>query len=128
MMTKKSTRDEVLDLPGNLVRLRGKVSTPPEERELPSGTTIVTLRLSVPRETTPMTEGSRQSSDWVDCSAWGRKIRRTASGWRAGDLVELEGALRRRFYRGGSGTATRLEVEVLSGRLVSRAEVSDPGS
>ena len=126
MTTKKSTPDE--DLPGNLVRLRGKVSTAPEERELPSGTTIVTLRLSVPRETTPMTEGSRQSADWVDCSAWGRKVRRTASGWRAGDLVELEGALRRRFYRGGSGTATRLEVEVLSGRLLSRAEVPGPAA
>ena len=126
MTTKKSTPDE--DLPGNRVRLRGKVSTPPEERELPSGTTIITLRLSVPRETTPMTEGSRQSADWVDCSAWGRKVRRTASGWRAGDLVELEGALRRRFYRGGAGTATRLEVEVLSGRLLSRADVPEPGS
>ena len=112
---------------GNAVRLRGKVSTPPEERSLPSGTTIVTLRLSVPRDVSPMTEGSRQSADWVDCSAWGRKVRRTASGWRAGDVVEIEGALRRRFYRGASGTATRLEVEVLSGRLVSRAEASTPG-
>lgn len=111
----------------NVVRLRGKVSTAPEQRELPSGTTIVTLRLSVPRRASPMTEGSRQSADWVDCSAWGGKARRTASGWRAGDVVELEGALRRRFYRGGSGTATRLEVEVLSGRLVSRAEVRGGG-
>jgi single-strand DNA-binding protein len=103
------------------------VSTPPEERELPSGAGIVTLRLSVARETSPMTAGSRQTTDWVDCAAWGRKVRRTVSGWRAGDLVELEGALRRRFYRGASGTATRLEVEVLSGRLVSRAEVREAG-
>ena len=113
--------------PGNLVRLRGKVSTSPDERDLPSGTTIVTMRLSVPREPSPMTEGSRQTADWVDCSAWGRKVRRTVSGWRTGDLVELEGALRRRFYRGASGTATRLEIEILSGRLVSRAEVRDAG-
>jgi single-strand DNA-binding protein len=115
-----SKNDDIVE-PGNLVRLRGKVSTAPEERELPSGTTIVTLRLSVPRETSPMTEGSRQTADWVDCAAWGRKPRRTVSGWRAGDQVELEGALRRRFYRGASGTATRLEVEVLSGRVVARA-------
>ena len=105
----------------NLVRLRGKVSTAPERRELPSGTSIVTLRLSVPRETSPMTEGSRQTADWVDCAAWGRKVRRTVSGWRAGDLVEVQGALRRRFYRSGAGTATRLEVEVLSGRVLARA-------
>jgi single-strand DNA-binding protein len=122
-MTRKSDEGAAPEGSGNVVRLRGKVSTAPEERELPSGTSIVTLRLSVPREVSPMTEGSRQTADWVDCAAWGRKVRRTASGWRAGDLVEIEGALRRRFYRGGSGTATRLEVEVLSGRLVSRAEV-----
>ena len=105
---------------GNRVRLRGRVSTAPEERDLPSGTRIVTLRLSVPREGSPMCDGSRQSVDWMDCSAWGGTIRRSAAAWREGDVVEVEGALRRRFYRGAGGTATRLEVELLSGRLVSR--------
>lgn len=122
-MTRKNEIEP--DGSANLVQLRGKVSTPPEERELPSGTTIVTLRLSVPRESSPMTEGSRQTADWVDCSAWGRKARRTVSGWRAGDVVEVEGALRRRFYRGASGTATRLEVELLSGRRLSRTAAAD---
>ena len=126
-MTRKNEDHAEPDGSVNLVRLRGKVSTPPEERELPSGTSIVTLRLSVPRQTSPMTEGSRQTADWVDCAAWGRKVRRTVLGWRAGDVVEVEGALRRRFYRGGAGTATRLEVEVLSGRVVSRAEVRAAG-
>ena len=126
-MTRKTEERAEPDDSANQVRLRGKVSTPPEERELPSGTSIVTLRLSVPRETSPMTEGSRQTSDWVDCAAWGRKVRRTVSGWRAGDLVEVEGALRRRFYRGEAGTATRLEVELLSGRVLSRAETWQAG-
>jgi len=105
----------------NLVRLRGRVSTGAAERVLPSGSVVVTLRLSVPREPSPMTKGSRQASDWVDCSAWGGRVRRAAAGWDVGDLVEVEGALRRRFYRGASGTATRLEVEVLAGRRVERA-------
>ncbi len=126
-MTRKNDAQAGPDGSANHVRLRGKVSTPPEERELPSGTTIVTLRLSVPRETSPMTEGSKQTADWVDCAAWGGKVRRTVSGWRAGDLVEVEGALRRRFYRGATGTATRLEVELLSGRVVARAEVAATG-
>jgi single-strand DNA-binding protein len=107
--------------PTNEVRLRGRVSTAPEERMLPSGTLIVTFRVSVAREATPMANGSKQSSDWVDCTAWGAKARRAASRWRAGDVVEVEGALRRRFQRGDAGTSTRLEVEVLSGRLVARA-------
>jgi single-strand DNA-binding protein len=126
-MTRKIVESAEPEGSVNHVRLRGKVSTPPEQRELPSGTSIVTLRLSVRRETPPMTEGSRQTADWVDCAAWGRKVRRTVSGWRAGDLVEVEGALRRRFYRGGTGTATRLEVEVLSGRVVSRADLRAVG-
>ena len=107
--------------PTNRVWLRGRVSTAPEERELPSGTLIVTFRVSVAREASPMTNGSKQSADWVDCTAWGAKARRAASRWRLGDVVEVEGALRRRFQRGTAGTSTRLELEVLSGRLVTRA-------
>lgn len=106
----------------NLVRLRGRVSTAPEERELPSGTRITTLRLSVARQATPMTSGSKQTADWVDCSAWGPKVRRTVGAWRAGDVVEIEGALRRRFSRGPAGTITRLEVEVLRARRVRRTD------
>ena len=104
----------------NRVVLRGRVSTAAAERELPSGTTIVTVRLSVEREATPMTTGSRQGHDWVDCSAWGGRSRRTVAGWRAGDVVEVEGALRRRFYRAGGATSTRLEVEILAARTLVR--------
>jgi single-strand DNA-binding protein len=114
----ETTNDQA---PTNTVRLRGRVSTPPAERELPSGAVILTLRISVRREPTPMTQGSKQQSDWVDCSVWSARTRRSAARWRTGDVVEVEGALRRRFYRGGEGTSTRLEVEVLAARLVSRA-------
>lgn len=120
--TKDGTRQEVLAEPRNEVRLRGRVTTPPEERELPSGSRIITLRLSVTRTPSPMGRGSKQTSDWVDCVVWGGRERRTTARWRQGDLVEVDGSLRRRFYRGQGGTSTRLEVEVLGGRLVSRAE------
>jgi single-strand DNA-binding protein len=106
----------------NHVTLRGRVSTAPEARQLPSGTAIVTLRISVLRTTSPMSKGSKQGSDWVDCVAWGASQRRRVSAWRSGDLVEVDGALRRRVYRGGAGTGMRLEVEVLAGRMVARAD------
>ncbi len=106
--------------PANLVRLRGRVSSGPEGRDLPSGSVIVSVRISVPRDPSPMTAGSRQTTDWVECTAWGGRPRRTVAGWSVGDVVEVEGSLRRRFSRGGSGTATRLEVEVLGGRRVAR--------
>ena len=105
----------------NHVLLRGRVSTPPEARELPSGSRVVSLRLSIARGRTPMTKGSRQQVDWVDLSAWGATQRRSVGSWREGDVVEVEGALRRRTSRGPDGLRTRLEVEVLRARMVSRA-------
>lgn len=73
-----------------------------------------------------MTRGSKQSVDWVDCVAWGAAARRSVVAWSTGDVVEVRGALRRRFYRGALGTATRLELEVLRGRrLGPRRRASD---
>ena len=106
----------------NAVTLRGRVSRGPELRELPSGACIATVRISVTRSPSPMTKGSKQGSDWVDCVAWGARQRRRVHAWRVGDVVEVDGALRRRFYRGGGGTAMPLEVEVLAARMVRRAD------
>ena len=109
------------DGPANSVRLRGRVTAQPVERELPSGDVIATFRVSVPRTgETPLTARSRQSTDWVDCVAGGARARRNVSGWTVGDEVCLEGALRRRFYRAQGATTTRLEVEVVRARRVRR--------
>lgn len=106
----------------NLVSLRGRVSSEPAARELPSGTSIVTFRVTVARAKTHMTGGSKQTSDWVDCVAWAPRPRRTVASWRTGDTVELEGSLRRRFFRSEGGVPTsRVEVEVLTARVVARA-------
>ena len=104
------------DAADNTVALRGRVSSAPLQRELPSGAVISTFRVSVPRARSPMTAGSSQGSDWMDCVAWGARTRRTVDAWTVGDLVEIDGALRRRFYRSGQGSTTRVEVEVLSAR------------
>ncbi len=104
----------------NTVVLRGRVSEAPDERELPSGDLLVTFRLVVPRAPAPG-DPSRATSDWVGCAVWGGRVKRSVRTWRAGDVVSVTGALRRRYFRTASGTATRLEVEVHSGRVVSRA-------
>ena len=108
------------DSADNAVVLRGRVSSAPAVRELPSGAVISTFRVSVPRARTLMTAGSRQSADWVDCTAWAAKVRRTVAGWAVGDRVEVGGALRRRFYTAGAGASTRLEVEVLAARRAAQ--------
>lgn len=111
------------------VVLRGRVTAPPEERELPSGDALVTFRLSVRRRPTPLGRGSRQTSDWVDCVAAVARIRRAAARWSVGDEVEVEGVLRRRFFRTASGGGgSRLEVEALQARRVRKAgAVPDEG-
>jgi single-strand DNA-binding protein len=105
----------------NAVALRGRVSSPPIDRLLPSGATITTFRLSVPRARTAMTAGSRQTTDWVDCVAWSARSRRSVGAWAVGDRVEVTGSLRRRFFRAGEGPTTRLEVEVLGARRAKTA-------
>lgn len=116
-----SSVQEVPGVTRNEVSLTGRVSSSPIERELPSGDRVVTFRLVMTRDRTPMTAKSKQVSDWVDCAAWGGRVRRAVASWQVGDRVEIEGALRRRFFRDGGGASTRLEVEVLTGRCVERA-------
>ena len=122
-MTEKTTEKPaeratplVGDAQDNTVELRGRVTSAPTERELPSGAVITTFRVSVPRARTPRPAGSIQVSHWLDCVAWSARSRRSVGGWRVGDQVEVSGALRRRFYRAGEGSSTRLEVEVLGAR------------
>ena len=116
-----STDPETQAAARNTVWLAGRVSSAPLERELPSGDRVVTFRVVTPRERSPMTAKSKQTSDWVDCAAWGSRARRSVASWQVGDQVVVEGALRRRFFRAGGGAGTRLEVEVLRGRCVERA-------
>ena len=107
----------------NEVRLLGTLSSAPELRELPSGDELCVCRLVVPRGDVRVLPSGRKgpSIDLVDLAAWSARPRRSMAGWQAGDEVEVTGALRRRFYRAGGRTASRVEVEVSSGRVVRRA-------
>ena len=106
----------------NEVVLVGRVSAPPEERELPSGDVLVTFRLVVDRPARPLPEGVRPVSvDTLDCVAWTPALRRSLSAWETGDVVRVEGALRRRFWRAGAAAASRCEVEVAKAKRLQRA-------
>ncbi|WP_183096381.1 single-stranded DNA-binding protein [Nocardioides stalactiti] len=106
----------------NEVRLRGTVSGDPEVRVLPSGDEMCVFRVIVARlPVRARTDGRRSPSvDVLDCCAWEARTRRSVSGWRPGDEVQVAGSLRRRFYRSGGATASRVEVEVRSARLIRR--------
>ena len=113
---------EAADGPRNEVVLVGRVAAAAEERELPSGDVVTTFRVVVDRPPDQrVTTGRRVGIDTLDCAAWSAGVRRTARSLGAGDVVALQGALRRRFWRAGAGAVSRCEVEVGELRRVSRA-------
>jgi single-strand DNA-binding protein len=103
----------------NEVRLVGRLSQSPEERVLPSGDSVWTFRIVVPRRRSGAR--SRQTVDAIECAAWSARARRSVSSWSAGDVVEVTGELHRRFFRAGGAVASRVEVEMSSGKVRRRA-------
>ena len=114
---------EATDTPiRNDVCLVGRLAAPAEERMLPSGTVLVTFRVIVGRPPQPRPAHPRAPTvDTIDCVAGNATARRSALGWLPGDVVEVSGSLRRRFWRAGTGAASRTEVEVAKARRLARA-------
>ena len=97
----------------NEVRLVGRVSGAPEERVMPSGDVLVSLRLVVTRDV-PRRSGpdiARVTVDTIDVACWSAATRRAAGRLQVGDHAEVAGALRRRFFRAEAGALSRYEVE-----------------
>ena len=107
----------------NEVLLVGRLAAEPEERALPSGDLLSTFRIVVDRPAPARSTGSRGVTvDTLDCVARSAALRRAAQGWRAGDVLEVHGALHRRFFRtSGGATGSRYEVEVARGKRLVRA-------
>jgi single-strand DNA-binding protein len=115
MATQKSQSDEV-----NEVTLVGRMSQPAEEQVLPSGSELWKFRVIVGRPPSP---ASRVTVDALDCVVWSKRPARSVTTWRAGDLVEVRGSLRRRFFSpAGGGRVSRCEIEVAAARLIRRAD------
>lgn len=83
--------------------------------ELPSGDEAVTFRVVIDRPRERRGE-ERRRVDAIECIAWSAGVRRRLIAWHDGDLVEVEGELRRRFWRSGGGVASRTEVVAASAR------------
>ena len=118
----------------NEVQLRGRVSGEPQVRELPSGDTVVQLRVVVrrPERSRPRTQGAIAPSppvgrgagptiDTIDVGCWSAVTRRAAGRLVDGDVVEVSGSLRRRFWRSAAGAVSRYEVEASRVRRVPQS-------
>ena len=109
----------VTEQPLNEVRLRGRF-TGAVERELPSGDLLVTARLVVPRAGGATGASAATGVDTIDCALGPGQLRRRALKVPEGTVVEVEGTLRRRFWRGAAGPTSRYEVEVITLRRLTR--------
>src|SRR5262249_17450566 len=91
----------------NVAVLRGSCSSPAEVRTLPSGTVLAQLQLTTRVSGTALSVPVAV----VDPAAWVEEID-------TGDELVVVGTVRRRFFRAGGGTASRVEVEA---EIVARA-------
>jgi single-strand DNA-binding protein len=80
----------------NVVLLRGRVSSEPRMRELPSGSVIVNLEVTTIVSDVSVSVPVVVEAATVECAA--------------GDEVVVAGTVRRRFFRAGGATQSRTEV------------------
>ncbi len=119
-----SSTEDAKEISGlNEVRLMGRVSAPSQLRVMPSGDELVSFRLIVDRGPAPRSVAGRQhpTVDVIDIACWSARTRRTALHLQAGNVVTVQGALRRRFWKAGAAAASRCEVEA---SLVAKRRVA----
>ncbi len=96
----------------NRIYLRGRLAAEPVIRTLPSGDELCLFRLTVDR---PAEDRGRVDS--LECTTLRRRVRKTVARAAPGQELEVSGSLRRRFWRGAGGLASRYEVSVAGARL-----------
>ena len=111
-------------------RLRGSPQRLVCDRRVAPHHPLVSFRLVVERSPAalrarrgPGTPTSRVPTvDTLDCAAWRKDVQRLLTRAVPGDVLEVHGSLRRRFWTSGTGAASRSEVEVARVRRLSAAQ------
>lgn len=97
----------------NEIVLVGRLSGEPEWKALPGGGHVVVWRLIVEH---PNARSPQDAIDTIRCVAFRPDVQEGVRAWRHGDLIEVRGALRHRFWRGPSGPRGLYEVEAAHAR------------
>lgn len=106
----------------NQITLIGTLSGEPEWRELPDGGEVVVWRTVVRRRSR---RSDRLTHDTLRCVAYEPAVQRSVRAWTHGDLIELNGSLRRRFW---DSQRSMYEVEVFTATLSSGTDPPDATS
>ena len=101
-LEKVSQQNKDEDYSLNDVALRGWVTTIATQKELPNGDLISQFRIAITRP-----EGG---VDTIDIEAWSPETQRVALKLQDGDWIEINGSIRRRFWKASSGLASRWQV------------------
>jgi single-strand DNA-binding protein len=89
----------------NSVILAGTIVVAGEFKPIAGDIEAVQWTMKVPRGP------GRSGHDQFDCLALESVLQQQALAWAVGTPITVEGALRRRFFRTGGRTVTRIEVE-----------------
>ncbi len=111
MAQTKSRREEIAFEPINEVYLVGRVSSLAIEKQLPSGDKVVEFRVVISRTNSNSKGGKKHPVDTLDIAAWSSKARRAALALKVDSWIEVNGAVRRRFWQAPTGLASRWQVE-----------------
>jgi single-strand DNA-binding protein len=96
----------------NLVVVEGVLARPAQDVELPSGSRLISLEVTVRRDEGP---AEPVPVAWFDAPAW-------ATALDAGAPVVVVGRVRRRFFR--SGGATQSRTEVVASKVIRASSVT----
>ncbi len=107
----------------NEIVLVGRLSGEPEWRPLPGGGHVVVWRLIVEH---PGGRSPQDSIDTIRCVAFRPAVQEGIRGWRHGDLIEVRGSLRHRFWRGPTGPRGLYEVEAAT--VIRHRPAEAPGA
>lgn len=115
----------------NDVTLVGRLSAGPVVRDLPSGDAVTSWRLVVERTPRNGLSGDQPSRanrtvDALECATFLPEVAQVMASAQSGDLLEVKGALRRRFWRSSTGVASRYEVETTAARCLVAADQAPP--
>ncbi|MEU9836149.1 single-stranded DNA-binding protein [Streptosporangium sp. NPDC048047] len=106
----------------NEVVLVGRLPEAASVRKLRSGSALTRWRLIVRRQQ----RARRIQVDTIPCASFVPEVALAAAGWLPGDMVEVTGSLRRRWWGDDGSKSSGYEVEVRSARHLGPAPGAAP--
>lgn len=94
----------------NEVRLIGRLGNSLDTRELPSGTALTSFSIIVDRPAREV--HGRTKVDTISCQTTRAQVAGRLQRLDHGQVIEISGSLRRRFWKSGTGLASATEVDV----------------